>query len=208
MRPTHLPALPALLAFLAGCGETQTRGSVQTARMHLHEGVKLLYNRDRSRVYKQNAPAATAAFSKSLEALLADEVDNPQLYEKPEIAADAAELRARAYQERATSYLIQGKVDLSVRDWQKVLETAEALKPKLTTALADPRFDPAKRRNLETVEKNLVDLEGKATGALGLHYLMTRDRATAEPYLRRAREILPPGDQTREKISTLLEQKD
>jgi hypothetical protein len=61
-------------------------------------------------VFKANAPAATKEFSKSLEALLAHEARNPELYNIP--TAGMVEFRARAYKERATSYLIQGHLEL------------------------------------------------------------------------------------------------
>jgi hypothetical protein len=179
--------------------------AVQTAKMHIDKGVELLYNEDRSLVYKENAPAATAEFTQGLDVLLAHEAKNPRLYAIPAITAGIVELRARAYKERATSHIIAGDQALYVKDWEKVLETVEDLKPKLKAALADSRIDPQWRGNLKKVQANALALEGNANGALGLHYRITGDKATSDTYLKRALEILPADDPSREKITRILE---
>lgn len=178
--------------------------TAREAEQHLGQGVKLLYNADRSQVFKASAPAATKEFSKSLEALLAHEARNPELYNIPAITAGMVEFRARAYKERATSYLIQGHLELYVRDWEKVLEIVEELRPKLAAALADPATDDEWIESLKAVDASVVAMQGDANGALGLHYLMIGDRSTAESYLGRALEVLPADDAKRENIEQIL----
>lgn len=230
MRLSHVSALLALFVFAAGCQEVQTTSpdrtpsensnatraemtkeihaemakAARTAEEYRNEGVKLLYNEDRSIIFKENAPQATKAFSKSLEALLAHEARNPELYDIPAVTAGMIEFRAQVYRERATSFMIQGKLDLYVKDWENTLETVEDLKSKLASALADPYIDAEWRGELEKTQARAVQLEGNANGALGLHYLMSGDKAKADAYLERALEILPPGDPARDAISDLL----
>jgi hypothetical protein len=187
----------------------EMQACARAAEKYLGEGITLLYSEDRSRVYKEKAPEASAAFSRTIEALLKHEARNPELYEMPAVVAGMLEYRARAYKERATSYLIQGKLDLYVSDLKKVVNTAEDLKPKLAAVLDDPgTIDKKYLGDLRGVQTRLVGLEGNAYGALGLHYMMTGDKEASDMNLKRALEILPDTDPLRGQLMELMKEQE
>jgi hypothetical protein len=177
----------------------------RTAEASLQEGVELLYNEDRSLVYKENAPQATAAFSDGLKALLAHEASNPELYGIPQVTAGMVAFRARLYKERATSFLIQGSKNMYANDWLNALRTVEDLQPTIKAALADPAVEGEWRGHLIELALTAASIESDANGALGMHYLLIGENTKARPYLERALEMSPADDPAREGLELALE---
>lgn len=157
--PFPLPSLAGKRRAVLNAGQApdSLKAAVAAADKHVQKGIELLYKGDSELLSRENGPAASAAFSLALKALLDHEAGNAGMYMDISEVAGAIQYRAMIRKERGMGCFAHGRQDLAARDLAAALALAEDLMTHLDHIMANEPIPADRRKPLMTLREMASD---------------------------------------------------